>query len=82
MGVKMRKFLLPILLLTSLFAREYIAIIDFEGIGVTEAEAKVLTQRLTSEMISLELYQVLERSEMKRLLDEQKFHYSGCVDTK
>ena len=78
----MQKFLLPILLLTSLFAREYIAIIDFEGIGVSESEARVLTQRLTSEMITLEEYQVLERSEMKRLLSEQKFQYSGCVDTK
>ena len=76
------KKLIFLLLATSLFAREYIAIIDFEGIGVTEAEARVLTQRLTSEMISLELYQVLERSEMKRLLEEQKFQYSGCVDTK
>ena len=50
MGVKMKK-LLPILLLTSLFAREYIAIIDFEGIGVSEGDAKALTQRLASEMI-------------------------------
>ena len=79
MGVKMKK-LLPILLLTSLFAREYIAIIDFEGIGVSEGEARALTQRLTSEIISLEMYQIVERSEMKRLLDEQKFQYSGCVD--
>ena len=78
----MRKFLLPILLITSLFAREYIAIIDFEGISVSEGDAKALTQRLTSEMIKLEVYQVLERSEMKRLLDEQKYQYSGCVDTK
>ena len=76
----MRKFLLPIILLTSLFAREYIAIIDFEGIGITEDETKALTQRLTSEMIALEVYQVVERSEMKRLLEEQKFQYSGCVD--
>ena len=76
----MRKFLLPILLQTSLFAREYIAIIDFEGIGVSEGEARALTQRLTSEIISLEMYQIVERSEMKRLLDEQKFQYSGCVD--
>ena len=78
----MRKILLPILLLTSLFAREYIAIIDFEGIGVSESDARILTQRLTSEMITLGEYQVLERSEMKRLLSEQKFQYSGCVDTK
>jgi len=78
----MHRILLLILLSTSLFAREYIAIIDFEGIGVSTDDAKTLTQRLTSEMIALEVYQVLERSEMKRLLEEQKFQYSGCVDLK
>ena len=78
----MQKYLFILLFATSLFAREYIAIIDFEGIGILESEARVLTQRLTSEMIALELYQVLERTEMKRLLSEQKFQYSGCVDTK
>ena len=76
----MKKLLPLILLISSLFAREYIAIIDFEGIGITNDEARVLTQRLTSEMINIGVYQVLERSEMKRLLDEQKFQYSGCVD--
>ena len=76
----MLRIFLFILLTTSLFAREYIAIIDFEGIGVSEGEARALTQRLTSEIISLEMYQIVERSEMKRLLDEQKFQYSGCVD--
>ena len=74
------KILIYFALISSLFAREYIAIIDFEGIGVTKDEARALTQRLTSEMIVLEEYQIVERSEMKRLLSEQKFQYSGCVD--
>jgi len=78
----MRRLLLSILLTTSLFSREYIAIIDFEGINFSADMARGLTQRLASEMISLEVYQVLERSEMKRLLEEQKFQYSGCVDLK
>ena len=77
-----RRLIILLLIVGCVFAREYIAIIDFEGISVSEADAKALTQRLTSEMIKLELYQVLERSEMKRLLDEQKFQYSGCVDLK
>ena len=68
-------------MLGSLFAREYIAIIDFEGVNVTQGNAKALTHKLTTEMIALEVYQVLERSEMKRLLDEQKFQYSGCAST-
>ena len=75
------KKLILILIFGCVFSREYIAIIDFEGIGVNEQEARSLTQRLTSEMIKLEVYQVLERSEMKRLLDEQKFQSSGCVNT-
>ena len=78
----MKKYLLIFSFLTSLFGREYIAIIDFEPIGVSELESKALTQRLTSEMIELGEYQVVERSEMKRLMEEQKFQYSGCVDLK
>ena len=78
----MHRLLLSILFISSLFSREYIAIIDFEGIGVTEDEAKVLTHRLTSELINLEVYQVVERTKMKSLLDEQKFQYSGCVSIK
>lgn len=78
----MKKVLLVLLFISSLFAREYVAVIDFEGIGVSNDEARVLTQRLTSELINIGVYQVLERSEMKRLLDEQKFQYSGCVDLK
>ena len=76
----MRKILRPILLITSLFAIEYIAVIDFAGIRISNDEARVLTQRLSSELINIGVFQVLERSEMKRLLDEQKFQYSGCVD--
>ena len=92
MGVKK---LLPILLITSLFAREYIAVIDFEGINVSEGDARALTQRLTSELIKLETYQVLERNEMKRLLEENELrnkmspglveghvheYYTNCID--
>ena len=77
-----RRLIILLLIVGCVFAREYIAIIDFEGIGVGDIETKALTQRLTSEMIKLEIYQVLERAEMKRLLDEQKFQSSGCVDLK
>ena len=65
----MNRILLSILLISALYAREYIAIIDFEGINVSDGDAKALTQRLTTEMIALEVYQILERSKMKRLLD-------------
>ena len=41
----MHRILSVLLLTTSLFAREYIAIIDFEGINVSESDAKALTQQ-------------------------------------
>ena len=78
----MKNFLILILLVSLSFAREHVAIIDFKNINVTEDEAKALTQRLTTEMIKLGEYTVLERSEMQKVLKEQKFQYSGCVDTK
>ena len=59
---------------------ETVAIIDLEPIGVSDDDARALTQRLTSQMIQIGKYTIVERSEMKRLLDEQKFQYSGCVD--
>ena len=57
-----------------------IAIIDFEGIGVSIDEVRVLTQRLASELISLNVYQLFGRSKVDQLLKEQKFQHSGCVD--
>ena len=58
----------------------HIAIIDFEGIGVSLEEARVLTQRLTTEIISRNVYQIFERSKIDRILEEQEFQHSGCVD--
>ena len=75
-------FIIIAIFLGSLFSMETVAIIDLEGIGVSANDAKALTQRLTSQMIQIGKYTIVERSEMKRLLDEQKFQYSGCVDVK
>ena len=75
------KLLYPLIILFAFsFAEETVAIIDFEGIGVSQNEAKAVTQRLTAEMNKIGKFTIVERSEMKRLLDEQKFQYSGCVD--
>ena len=57
-----------------------IAIIDFEGIGVSINEIRVLTQRLASEIISLNVYQLFERSKVDQVIKEYKFQNSGCAD--
>ena len=77
----MRRILLFILFITSLFSKEIIAILDLEQIGLTPQEATILTQRLTTELISLDKYQVVERNNMDKILKEQKFQHSGCTDS-
>ena len=75
------KALIFLLMMSSLFAKEIIAVLDLEQIGLTPQEATILTQRLTTELISLDKYQVVERNNMDKILKEQKFQHSGCTDS-
>ena len=77
----MRKFLLLILFVSSLFAKEIIAVLELEQKGLTKQEAEILTDRLTTKLISLDKYQVVERTNMDKILKEQKFQNSGCTDS-
>ena len=77
----MRKFLLPILFATSLFGAKYLAVLDLEAESISESEAKILTQRLTSIIIELSDYSVVERANINKILNEQKFQHSGCTDS-
>jgi hypothetical protein len=55
--------------------------LDLESTVVTETEAKILTQTLTSRIISLGEYTVVERANIDKILNEQKFQHSGCTDS-
>ena len=74
------KILIYILLVSSLFGAKYLAVIDLEATGVSHTEAKVLTQTLTTRMIELSDYIVVERANIDKILKEQKFQHSGCTD--
>ena len=77
----MQRIFLFILLTTSLFAKDIIAILELEQKGLSKQEAEILTDRLTTKMISLDKYQVVERNNMDKILKEQKFQNSGCTDS-
>ena len=76
------KTLIYFVFLSSLFAKDIIAVLDFDQIGLSPGEAKILTQRLTTKLVSIGKYQVVERSNMDKILKEQKFQHSGCTDSK
>ena len=52
---------------------------DLEGRGVSAMEAQTLTDRLRSEMVNVGVFQVVERGQMERLLEEQGVQQTGCT---
>ena len=75
------KILISLLLISSLFGAKYLAVINLEAESISESEAKILTQRLTSKMIELSDYTIVERANIDKILKEQKFQHSGCTDS-
>ena len=56
-----------------------IAVLDFDGDGVSQSETRTLTNRLRDEMFNTGIYIVLERGKMDEVLKEQGFQQTGCV---
>ena len=62
-----------ILLTSSLFSQKYLAILDIEPMGLTNTEAKLLTEKLTTKMMELSDYDIIERSKIINILKEKRF---------
>ena len=76
----MKKSLAILLLLFSFVsAQETIAVIEFEGLGISQTEAKALTNRLRDELVNTGKYTVIERGKMEEILKEQAFQQIGCT---
>ncbi len=58
---------------------ETAAVLDFEGLGITQMEAIALTQRLSGELVSTQAVVLVERGQMSDILEEQGFQQSGCT---
>ncbi len=63
---------------SSLFAQTQIAVVDFEALGVSNDDARALTNRLMIEMHRTNKFMVLEREMLDKIIEEQKFQLSGC----
>ncbi len=59
-----------------------IAIAEFTDLSGNEtAETKLFTERLTTSLATIEGLNIIERSQLKKLLKEQNFSHSGIVDS-
>ena len=59
--------------------KKTVAILDFEGRGISVMEAATLTDRLMSEMVNTDAIIMVERNQMDEILQEQGFQQSGCT---
>jgi len=56
-----------------------IAVLEFEGLGISETETRALTNRLRGNLVKTGEYRVIERGKMDEILEEQGFQLSGCT---
>ena len=56
-----------------------VAVLDFEGRGISKLEAATLTDRLSSELANTNAVILVERGQMSEILSEQGFQQSGCT---
>ena len=56
-----------------------VAVVDFEGRGISSLEAQTLTDRFRTAVATTGAVRLVERRMMMELLDEQGFQQSGCT---
>lgn len=61
--------------------KQTVAVLEFEGRGISQLESKTLTDRLMSEMVNTDAVIMVERNQMEEILNEQGFQQSGCTSS-
>ena len=59
-----------------------VAVHTLEGHGISEDDAATLTDMLRNKLMDAGKYDVMERSQMEAILEEQSFKYSGVCNDK
>ena len=73
-----RLIVLTLIQFSILLSQTQIAVVDFEALGVSNEDARALTNRLMVEMHRTNKFMVLEREMLDKIIEEQKFQLSGC----
>lgn len=68
---------LPVLLIGQ--EKQTLAVLDFDAIGISAQEARILTNRLRTNLVLLDIYSVIDRGNMEQILEEQDFQLAGCT---
>ena len=77
---KMNKLVFIITLFALSFGQQVIAVSDITSEGLSNIQKKQFFNRLESDLVNLGAYEVTSRSEVDKILAEQKFQSAGCTD--
>ncbi|HJL85436.1 MAG TPA: CsgG/HfaB family protein, partial [Candidatus Marinimicrobia bacterium] len=80
--LKLASFMLVLflpLILHGQDTRETVAILDFEGRGISQLESQTLTDRFRTAFASVGVFRLVERKMMEEELQEQGFQLKGCI---
>ena len=77
--IKIVPALLLLILYSGSFAQTQIAVVEFNSQGISQNEARVLTDRLMVELHRTNKFKLLEREMLSAIIEEQKFQMSGCT---
>jgi hypothetical protein len=76
----MLKRILILLVVTQiLIAQEHVAILKFEGSGMSPVDAANITDRFSYEISKTNKFILIERELLNQIIEEQKTQLSGCV---
>ena len=60
-------------------AKSTVAILEFDGQGVSSSEVKTLTERMRTEIGNTNAIRLIERRAVEKIIEEQGFQQSGCT---
>jgi TolB-like protein len=76
----MKKIILIIAFLGMCFS-ENVSVLTFEGKSVSVSDCEAITELFISGLARESSFQVIDRANMNKTLEEQSFQNSGCTDT-
>ena len=76
----MRLYTLLLTLFCTAFGQT-MAVLEFDAKGVSEFEASALNDRLNQEIHKLDIFTLIERDQIKSIIEEQGFQQSGCTSS-
>lgn len=82
--MKKASLLLTLIFPLTLFSQEIkprVGVLTFSANGISEAEANVIGELFTSELVDSQVFDIVDRNNIDSLLKEVEFQNTGCTDT-